>query len=261
MTRMQTSMEGRTALVTGGSSGIGFAIAQAFIVAGGSVMIAARQRERLKASAAELGPRAAWTTADAGRPADAERVVGECIERFGSLDVLVNNAGVNLYFGNLVDAPLDAWDATQEMNLRGPLAWSQAAWHGWMHHADDAAIINVASLAGLKTSMGIGIYGVMKAALVHLTKQLAAEMAPRVRVNALAPAVVEDTEFARPLWEGERGQAIARSYPLGRLGRPADVADAALYLAGARWVTGHTMVLDGGALVGLPGATVQPQPG
>jgi NAD(P)-dependent dehydrogenase (short-subunit alcohol dehydrogenase family) len=111
------------------------------------------------------------------------------------------------------------------------------------------SIINIASVGGFSTSPDLGLYAVLKAALIHMTKQLAAELAPNVRVNAIAPAVIR-TDFARILWEGERGDRTARSYPLQRLGEPEDVGEAALYLAaGATWMTGQTLVLDGGGLI------------
>jgi len=176
-------------------------------------------------------------------------VIAECIERYGSCDVLVNNAATNPWAGPLIDAPLSMWDKTVEVNLRGPLAWSQIAWQQWMKDHDGCSIINIASVGGYKTSSNLGLYGVLKAALIHMTQQLASELAPNVRVNALAPAVIR-TDFARILWEGEAGVKAAASYPLRRLGEPSDIGEAALYLAaGASWMTGQTLVLDGGALI------------
>jgi NAD(P)-dependent dehydrogenase (short-subunit alcohol dehydrogenase family) len=246
---MELRMDGKTALVTGGSKGIGKGIAKAFADAGANVLITARKADVLEAAAAELGPNVGWTVGHTGKPEDGDRVVAECIERFGSCDVLVNNAATNPHAGLLIDAPLSAWDKTVEVNLRGPLAWSQSAWKAWMKDHPGCSIINLASVGGYTTSAQLGLYAVLKAALIHMTKQLAAELAPNVRVNALAPAVVK-TDFARILWEGERGVAAAKSYPLQRLGEPADIGEAAVYLAaGASWMTGQTLVLDGGGLI------------
>jgi NAD(P)-dependent dehydrogenase (short-subunit alcohol dehydrogenase family) len=247
-------MDGKAAVITGGSKGIGKGIAQAFVDAGANVLITARKPDVLEAAVAELGPNASWTAGHTGKPEDGERVIAECIERYGSCDVLVNNAATNPWAGPLIDAPLGMWDKTVEVNLRGPLAWSQIAWQQWMKDHDGCSIINIASVGGYKTSSNLGLYGVLKAALIHMTQQLASELAPNVRVNALAPAVIR-TDFARILWEGEAGVKAAASYPLKRLGEPSDVGEAAVYLAaGASWMTGQTLVLDGGALIatGVP---------
>ncbi len=247
-------MDGKAAVITGGSKGIGKGIAQAFVDAGANVLITARKPDVLEAAVAELGPNASWTAGHTGKPEDGERVIAECIERYGSCDVLVNNAATNPWAGPLIDAPLGMWDKTVEVNLRGPLAWSQIAWQQWMKDHDGCSIINIASVGGYKTSSNLGLYGVLKAALIHMTQQLASELAPNVRVNALAPAVIR-TDFARILWEGEAGVKAAASYPLKRLGEPSDIGEAAVYLAaGASWMTGQTLVLDGGALIatGVP---------
>jgi NAD(P)-dependent dehydrogenase (short-subunit alcohol dehydrogenase family) len=246
---MELRLDGKAAIVTGGSKGIGKGIAKAFTEAGAHVLITARKPEVLEEAAAELGPNVSWVAGHTGRPEDGERVVAECLERYGSCDILVNNAATNPHAGPLIDAPLSAWDKTVEVNLRGPLAWTQAAWQAWMKDHEGCSVINIASVGGFKTSPHLGLYAVLKAALIHMTKQLAAELAPNVRVNAIAPAVIR-TDFARILWEGDRGEQTAKAYPLRRLGEPEDVGEAAVYLtAGASWMTGQTLVLDGGGLV------------
>jgi NAD(P)-dependent dehydrogenase (short-subunit alcohol dehydrogenase family) len=178
-------------------------------------------------------------------PVHREEAVARTIERFGSLDLLVNNAGVNPQHGPLVDADLGAVRKILEVNVTGALAWTQLAWRGWMA-ANGGAVLNVASLGGLRPGHGIGAYNASKAALIALTRQLAQELAPGVRVNAVAPAVVR-TRFARALYEGREAE-VAAAYPLGRLGEPGDVAEAAAFLLGpgAAWITGQTLVLDGG---------------
>ncbi|RMH77789.1 MAG: SDR family oxidoreductase [Actinomyces sp.] len=250
---MDLRLDGRTALVTGGSAGIGLGIARAYVEAGANVMIVSRKAERCEAAAAELraleGGEVDWRTAHAGDVEGGAGVVADTLERFGSLDILVNNAATNPHAGPVIECPPSAFDKTYEVNLRGPLLWTQSAWRAWMHE-HGGCVINIASVAAFKTSSLLGIYGVLKDALVHLTRQLAAELGPGVRVNAIAPAVVK-TDFARLLWEGERGEQTARSYPLRRLGEPADVAAAALFLASdaSAWMTGDCLVLDGGQLV------------
>ena len=246
---MELRLDGKAAIVTGGSKGIGKGIAKAFADAGAQVLITARKADALEATAAELGPNVSWVAGHTGRPEDGERVVALCLERYGRCDILVNNAATNPWAGPLIDAPLSMWDKTVEVNLRGPLAWTQSAWQAWMKDHAGCSVVNIASVGGYKTSPNLGLYGVLKAGFIHMTRQLAAELAPNVRVNALAPAVIR-TDFARILWEGEVGARTARTYPLQRLGEPSDIGEAALYLtAGATWMTGQTLTLDGGALI------------
>ena len=144
---------------------------------------------------------------------------------------------------------LPRWDKTFEVNLRGPLIWTQLAWTRWMQK-NGGSVINVSSNGGYVTSSALGVYNVTKAALIQLTKQLASELGPDVRVNAVAPGLIR-TDFARVLWEGERGELVAKATPLKRLGEPNDIGDAALFLASdaSSWITGQTIVIDGGALI------------
>lgn len=246
---MELSLTGKTALVTGGSRGIGKAIAAAFAGAGAQVMITSRKADRLEAAAAEIGDGCAWVAANVGDPEAPPHVVGETVERFGSIDILVNNAATNPYVGPLIEADLPRWNKTVQVNLTAPILWTQAAWRAGMQRKG-GVVLNVASVGGLTTSEALAVYNVTKAALIHATRQLAAELAPGVRVNAVAPGLIK-TDFARMLWEGERGDAVARQYPLERLGEVEDIANAALYLcSGASgWVTGQTLVLDGGGLI------------
>ncbi|MGH9094922.1 MAG: glucose 1-dehydrogenase, partial [Acidimicrobiales bacterium] len=192
------SLQGRVALVTGASRGIGLATAQALAAVGASVMRSARTQDALDAAAADI-PGAASFAANAGDPDQAEACVTATVERFGSVDILVNNAATNPYFGPSIDIDLARYDKTMQVNLRGPLVWSQAAWRAGMSERG-GSVINVASIGGIRHGGGIGIYDVSKAGLLHLTRVLAAELAPKVRVNALAPGLVK-TDFARALWE------------------------------------------------------------
>ncbi|MGH9079664.1 MAG: SDR family oxidoreductase [Acidimicrobiales bacterium] len=251
---MELRLDGRTALVTGASRGIGQAIALAMAAAGASVMISSRKADALAAAAdsirADGGNRAgevAWHVANAGDPEQAEGCVSATVERFGSVDILVNNAATNPYYGPIVDIDTSRADKTVRVNQSGYLEWVQAAWRAGMSESG-GVVLNLASVGGLSVEGGIGWYNVTKAAVIHLTSQLAGELGPKVRVNALAPGLVK-TEFARALWE--RGEeSIARRLPLRRLGLPEDIADAALFLCSdaASWITGHTLVIDGGAL-------------
>lgn len=249
---MEASLQGRVALVTGGSRGIGRAIAAALARAGAAVMISARNEATCRAVAAELGANVHYETGNAGHLEDAERVTTATLSRLGRLDILVNNAATNPYAGPVVDVDLPRWEKTLQVNLTGPMVWTQLAWRGWMRE-HGGNVINIASVGGLATAPMLGVYDVTKAALLHLTRQLAAELAPAVRVNAIAPGLIK-TDFAKMLWEDGRGERIARGYPLRRLGEPDDIAQAALYLADdarSGWITGHTMVIDGGGLIGF----------
>lgn len=247
---MDLRLDGKVALVTGGSAGIGLGIAKAFADAGASVMITSRKADKCEQAVAEIGGDVDWRVSHVGDPEQGARCIDDTIERFGSLDILVNNAATNPHAGPVIDCELSKLDKTYEVNLRGPLAWTQMAWQRWMQE-HGGCVINIASVGAFKTSRELGAYGMFKAALVYLTQQLAAEMGPQVRVNAIAPSVIR-TDFARILWEGERGTVVADTYPMKRLGEPSDIGECALWLAaGASWLTGHTVVLDGGSMVQL----------
>jgi NAD(P)-dependent dehydrogenase (short-subunit alcohol dehydrogenase family) len=237
------------AIVTAASRGIGLATARAFADDGYRVTITARKEAALEAAAAQLGG-AADVLAVAGHAGDAEHrraVVAATLERFGRIDVLVNNAGVNPAVGPLVAMDLDAARKILDVNVVGTLGWVQETHAQWMSE-HGGAIVNVGSTAGVTPQPLIGAYGTSKAAVAFLTQQLASELGPAIRVNAVAPAIVR-TRFGSPLFEG-REDAVAAAYPLGRIGEPEDVAAAILYLATPRsgWITGQVLVLDGGLL-------------
>lgn len=240
------TLEGRTALVTGASRGIGLAIAQSLVARGARVVVTGRKPDALAEAVSALGgPEVAVGVAgDAGHRAEAVRTA---VDTFGSLEMLVGNVGINPVHGPLVDLPLDGFRKILDTNVVGTLGLVQEAWRAWMAEHGGSVLV-VASVAGLRASPMIGGYGVSKAALVNLVTQLAVELGPSVRVNAVAPAVVK-TRFAGALYEGREAEVAAR-YPVGRLGVPEDVGEAAAYLLGdsAGWVTGQTLVLDGGAL-------------
>lgn len=251
MTR--NALAGRNALVTGASRGIGRAIAEAFAAAGAQVMISSRKADALRRVAQEaagqgLPGRIEWRAAHAGKPEDAADCVAETVRRLGSVDILVNNAATNPYFGDLADIDLPRAQKTVQVNQLGVLTWAQQAWHASMRE-HGGVIINISSVGGMMAEPGIGFYNVTKAAVIQLTRQLAYEMAPGVRVNAIAPGLIK-TDMARGLWEGRETEQ-ARRIPLRRLGETADIASAAVFLASdaASWITGHTLVVDGGAMI------------
>lgn len=249
---MQIRLDGKVALVTGGSRGIGLAIAQAFVGAGAQVMITSRNAETCAEAVEAIGEGAHFEAGHIGRDADRERVIEATLDRLGRVDVLVNNAATNPYAGPMIDVDRPRWDKTFETNLTAPLFWTQDVWQRWMKE-NGGAVVNISSVGGLSTNPVLGVYDVSKAAMIHMTKQLAAELAPGVRVNCLAPGLVK-TDFARALWDGGRGEKVAAAYPLERLGEVEDVAGAALFLAAetGRWITGQTWALDGGGLIKFP---------
>jgi NAD(P)-dependent dehydrogenase (short-subunit alcohol dehydrogenase family) len=245
---VELELTGKTALITGASRGIGLSIARRFLEAGANVMLSSRTPEDLAEAAASLETegaptRVAWKAAHVGESAQAQGCVAETIERFGALDILVNNAGTNPYFGPMIDIDLPRAQKTFEVNQLAVLMWSSYAVKAGLR----GSIINVASIGGLSVEPGIGWYNGTKAAVLHITRQLAYELAPDIRVNALAPGLIK-TRLSRALWEGSGEHDISDHIPLHRLGLPDDVATAALFLgsAASSWITGQTLVVDGG---------------
>jgi NAD(P)-dependent dehydrogenase (short-subunit alcohol dehydrogenase family) len=248
-----TQLTGHVAIVTGASRGIGFAIAQRFVAAGAKVAVTGRDAAALDNAVKDLGgPDVAIAVAGKGDDADHRaEVVDTVLGAFGPVTLLVNNIGINPAYGPLRTLDLGAARKIVDVNVLGTLGWVQEALRGGLAE-QGGSIVNISSVSGMRPSPGIAFYGVTKAALIHLTEELAVELAPKVRVNAVAPAVVK-TRFATALYEG-REEQLAATYPLQRLGVPEDVAGAVTFLCSrdASWITGQTIVLDGG--VTLTGA-------
>ncbi|MFF4822490.1 SDR family oxidoreductase [Streptomyces sp. NPDC001312] len=241
-----TELSGKVALVTGASRGIGYGIAEALVARGDRVCITGRNGEALKEAVEKLGSdRVVAVAGKAHDEAHRAEAVERVMEAFGRVDFLINNAGTNPVFGPIADLDLNVARKVFETNVVSALGFAQRTWHAWQKD-HGGAIVNIASVAGLSASPFVGAYGVSKAAMINLTQQLAHEFAPKVRVNAIAPAVVK-TKFAKALYEGREEEAAA-SYPLGRLGVPSDIGGAAAFLTSAQsdWVTGQTLVVDGG---------------
>lgn len=251
----------RTAVVTGGSRGIGYATASLLAASGASVFLTSRKEDAARDAAARITTDLADRGIDAtGRvtglaghvadPAAATDVSTIAVERTGRLDVLVNNAGTNPAYGPVTDQDPALVAKVFEINTTAPLTWTRAAIVAGLGAQETGAVVNIASIGALTMEDGIGVYNASKAALVHLTRQMARELGPRVRVNSLCPGIVR-TRLSEALWRDHEDAAAATS-PLGRIGEPADIADAVAFLASptSSWITGTNLVVDGGQLVG-----------
>jgi NAD(P)-dependent dehydrogenase (short-subunit alcohol dehydrogenase family) len=250
-----TDLTGRAALVTGASRGIGLAVAAELLSRGASVTITARKPDELSAAADKLVADAAG--GDSGRvlavPGNAgsdearEEAVAKTVERFGSLGILINNTGINPSYGPLMEADLGAVRKIFDVNVVAALGYIQLAYKAWMGE-HGGVVVNVASTAGLRSTGMIAAYGASKAALIRLTEELAAQLGPGIRVNAIAPSVVK-TKFASALYSAGE-EKVAAGYPMKRLGEPADIASLVGFLVSdqASWITGETVRIDGGVL-------------
>jgi NAD(P)-dependent dehydrogenase (short-subunit alcohol dehydrogenase family) len=241
---------GKVAIVTGASRGIGLAIAERIVTDGGRVCLTARKADALADAVESLGgsEHAMFVAGAADDLAHQDEVIAATTEAFGPVDFLVNNTGINPAYGRMIDVDLEAANKIFQVNVVAAIAWAQKVYRSSMAERG-GAIVNVASVAGQRPAPGIGVYGASKAALIHVTEELAVELGPDIRVNAVAPAVVK-TNFAKALYEG-REEEVAAPYPLKRLGVPADIGSVVAFLLSddAAWMTGQTLTIDGGVLL------------
>ena len=246
-----SKFNGRTAIITGGSRGIGLAIAQRLAEGGANIVLTSRKQDAADAAAQQVGGNAVGVAAHAVDEDAARRCVDLTLDRFGSIDILVNNAGTNPAYGPLIDQDHARFAKTFDVNLWAPLLWTSLAAKAWMRE-HGGAIVNTASIGGMHQAPNMGMYNATKAALIHVTKQLALELSPKVRVNAIAPGVVR-TKLAEALWK-DHEDLVSAGMALGRIGEPPDVAAAVAFLVSdeSSWITGETLVLDGGRLLGDP---------
>jgi len=228
----------------------------ALVEQGAQVVLSSRKQADLDEEAARINAlypqRATAIAAHAGRQEDLERLVRSVMETHTHIDILVNNAATNPYYGPTLGVDEGRFDKTFQVNLRGPLFWCAAAYEA-AFQIRPGVIVNVASVGGLRAEGALGVYNLTKAALIHLTRQLAGELGP-TRVVGIAPGLVQ-TDFAAYLVDNFGG-ALAKALPVKRLGEPQDIANLATFLASdlASWITGETYVIDGGA--GVRGSAV-----
>ncbi len=239
---------GKVAIVTGASRGIGLATAKEFIDSGAEVVLVSRDESALAEIKSNLGQKAEYLAVNLGHLDEISKITEFVLKRYSRIDILVNNAATNPYYGKLSDIDLMLEQKTLDVNLLGPLELIKLVYNLYMKD-NGGSIVNIASVGGLNIEWNIGFYNVTKAALIHMTRQLALEMGPAVRVNSIAPGLVK-TKFAKKLWE-DKETSIAENLPLKRIGVPEDIANMALFLASDRssWMTGQVVVVDGGASV------------
>lgn len=238
--------DGKVAIITGASRGIGLGVAERLVADGAKVCLTARKQEALEEAVASLGEGNAIGVAGAGDDSThQDDAIVKTIAAFGSVDFLVNNTGINPVYGRMIDIDLAAAEKIFRVNVLSALSWTQKAYTAWMGE-HGGAIVNIASVAGIKPAPGIGFYGASKAMLIHVTEELAVELGPGIRVNSVAPAVVK-TKFASALYEG-REDEVSAAYPLKRLGVPEDIGSVVAFLLSedSAWLTGQNIVIDGG---------------
>jgi NAD(P)-dependent dehydrogenase (short-subunit alcohol dehydrogenase family) len=246
------NLEGKVAIITGASRGIGEAIARAFVSHGAKVVVASRKIDGVGSVAQSIGSAAFAVAAHTGKEEDCKRLVSSAVEHFGKVDILVNNAATNPYFGPMLDIDLSAWDKTFEVNLKGYFWMAREVAKHLQGRNAPGSIVSVASVAGIEAAPLQGVYGMTKAAILSMTKTLAFELAgSKIRVNAIAPGLVK-TRFASAIVENEDlAKEVMRKTPLGRCGEPDEIAGGAVFLASdaASYLTGHTLVIDGGMTI------------
>lgn len=251
-------VSGKVVIVTGGSRGIGEAIAKALLQGGAKVAIASRKPEGIEAAGERLreevpGAEVLPVVAHMGDPEAVEALVSQAEAALGPLDAVVNNAATNPYFGPFLGVGMPAWDKTFDVNLKGTFALARLAAQRFVAAGRRGSIVSVSSVAGIRGAPFQGVYAMTKAAVISMTQTLAVELGPSgVRVNAIAPGFV-DTKLASAIVQDEALSArVTGATPLRRIAQPSEIAGAAVYLVSdaSSYMTGHTLVVDGGLTIG-----------
>jgi len=247
------SLKGKVALITGGSRGIGRSIALQFADAGADVIVSSRKLPDLEKVAEEIkqkGVRSLAISAHNAKMEDLKNLMARVKEEFGRLDVLVNNAVANPVMADVLHMEEAPFDLIMNANIKGYYFLSQAAARMMVEQGSGGAIVNVASVGGIYVTPGLGPYCISKAAIIMMTKCLAAELGSHgIRVNCIAPGIVK-TRFSEALWSNEKLMAdYLKQMPLGKIGQPEEISRTALYLASdaSSFMTGSTLIIDGGA--------------
>ncbi len=254
MSGLNYGLEDKVAVVTGGSRGIGLELVKRLLEEGAKVAFCARKKESIDQALSEMGgagDRVLAKTAHVAKEEEVNSFIDEAIVRFGKIDILINNVGMNLVTPSVVDTEPSLWQKIIDTNLTGAFLSSRKA-AAAMKGRKSGKIISISSIAGRRASPAMGIYGVAKAGVEMLTKVLAAELAPfNIQVNAVAPSMVR-TDFSKPFWSNDEiRKAVAGRIPLGRIAEPMDVVHPVLFFAsqGADFITGQTLLVDGGSSV------------
>lgn len=244
-------LEGKVAIVTGASRGIGEAIARLFAESGAKVVCASRKIEGVTAVAESIGASAVAVAAHTGREADCTALVKSAVEAFGKVDILVNNAATNPVYGPVIDCPPSAFDKIMQVNVKAPFELANLC-YPHMKLRGGGSVLNISSIAALTPDPGLGIYSVSKAALNMLTKVQAKEWGPDgIRVNAICPGLIK-TKFSEALWANEQVLArFTKHLPIARMGTVDEIAGMALFLASdaAGYCTGGIYTADGGTTI------------
>jgi NAD(P)-dependent dehydrogenase (short-subunit alcohol dehydrogenase family) len=267
------TLEGKVAVITGSTSGIGARTAEVFVAEGAKVVIAGRRQDRGEALARKLGDAASFIRTDVSVEADVREMIDHAVDRFGRLDCLMNNAGRSSQFVAIADVDLEQFDAVLAVHLRAVLAGMKYAARV-MAVQGTGSIINVASVNGIRAGLGGHYYSAAKAASIHLTRCAAMELGEKgIRVNSLSPGMIATGAFGKYMGmqsdeaddhpeyaEAAISSVVRRWQPLQYVGRVDDIAQAALFLASdaSRFVTGHSLVVDGGISAGWPVAAARP---
>lgn len=253
MGSLSYNLDGKVAIVTGGTRGIGLAIAQELLKQHAKVVICARKQEGLDRVKEMLkaGDDLLTCVAHIAKEDDVNALVDAAVQKYSTVDILINNVGMNLMTGSLVDVELSAWQKIIDSNLTGTFLVSKKV-GAIMRQQKRGKIVSISSVAGRLASPGMNVYGIAKAGVEMMTKNLAVELAPfNVQVNAVAPGMVR-TDFSKPFWSNEAiHDMVVKNIPMGRITEIDEVVHPVLFLAsdGARYITGQTIVIDGGASI------------